>query len=202
MSHLLPAGKSFPMPYNLLSALTEDFPNISLRLVDSAVYRSFRNLEPGLVSVLDKMSLKEMDRLEVLAFLYKDEPVGIVSLITALNEHRKVARNFYARVDLVIVRPEYRKLGIAAAIVLSTLAFALEARGKELYSVSCLAAHPAIENILRKFGFLEKRKEDMFVLLEKSIEDAEVQSLQENLYERAAEACHLANYKIRQQEIA
>lgn len=187
------------MTSEVLRKLVEEFPFIELNLVDESVYRSFRVLEPALVSIYDKTKPGELDKHEVITFSYRDRAIGMVSLITAFNEHRPSSRKFYGRIDLVIVKPDFRKAGIANANVLATLLYLLRSHLNDLYSISCLAAHPAMEAILKKYGFVEKRKEDLFVLYEKTLDDENVAEFVQALEKLAKEACQLANYRLRQQ---
>lgn len=143
-----------------LVASFESCPRLNITLVDNTNYQRFRCLEPSLVSCLDQMVESEDTEIRYFIIHVDHQPAGTLSLVTQTNQQRRSPDNAYSRIDLVIVPDSNRRLGLGKVLVHSAILYALERVGWRLYSISCLAAHQAIEKILENFGFLGEQRAD------------------------------------------
>lgn len=83
-------------------------------------------------------------------------------------------------------------------MVLAALVHMLEAFEQRLYSISCLAAHPAIEAILAGVGFEKRDRGDKgFVHTEQRTDETDVRKLVNNLVEATAQTARVAAYRCR-----
>ncbi len=100
----------------------------------------------------------------------------------------------------MIVAPVFRGLGLGKVMVLASLVHILEAFGQRLYSISCLAAHPAIEVILSQVDFDRSvRGEKNFVHEELHI-GMDRRKLVNDLVTATAQASQTANFRCRQRQ--
>ena len=182
-----------------LAAIFRSYPRLKVSLGDEALYRRFRLREPSLVSCLDEQSSRSGAGLHFLVIHCNAEPAGVVSLVIQTNTQKRTARNAFARVVLVIVSETYRKLGLGRVLVISALIHLLEKFGSRLYSISCLAAHPAIEKILEQVGFQRSdRPNRSFVHEELKLADKDIDEVLETMTTSAAAAAQAANFRVRQ----
>ncbi len=157
-------------------------------------YRRLRCLEPALVSVCDGDEAPP-----VLTLRLDGQPTGVLSLVTTENPRRSNPRSRYGRIDLVIVEPGARGLGLGRVLILSALGGLLREDGPSLYSISCLAAHGAVAKVLEDVGFVGVERMDQdFTLMKISVEDEGMEALLARFEEAAGHAVTKAAYRIRQ----
>lgn len=211
-----PVGSALPSVFRR-------YPELELGYVKDRTYRQLRIIEPDLVSCLDGQTAsqagcaKPVQRstagapvcgLELLGVSHRGDQLadastmlGVLSLVTQCNEHRSPAHNVYMRIDLVIVSPTFRGLGVGRVLTLSSILHALDVWEGRLYSISCLAANPAMERILKEVGFVSRdRKDRQFVHEELKIESASIDRIRQSILERLAAALHLLNFRAHKQQ--
>lgn len=181
-----------------VEALLDPYPRLGIGFGDASIYQRFRAVEPQLVSCIDD-SESDSIRPEILVVELDGAPAGVLSFVVQANTQRKSFDNLFARVDLVIVPGKHRKLGMARLLVLTALLQLLEELGTQLYSISCLAAHPAIESILEDVGFGGEIREGYdFKHEELKLEGVNIAKLRQTLLTKATAAAQLTNYRLRQ----
>lgn len=172
-------------------------PRIHITTCSRMLYRRFRVLEPTLASCLDDTS--DTARLDILSIALDGEPCGVVSLVTRRNAQKTTARSLYGRVDLVIVHESRRNLGLGRVLMLAGLIQLLKSNSGRLYSISCLAAHPAIQQVLEQVGFhTEARPNCNFKHEETSVDEQGSDDFAERLIRELSAAARRTNYRIRQ----
>lgn len=97
-------------------------------------------------------------RYGVMAAFWNEEPIGVSSFAVIDNPNRALQtgdaqRRWYGRIDVMVVPPEYRGLGLARWLMTANLRYMLEAWPGAIYSLSTMAAHPATSRILYSYGF-------------------------------------------------
>lgn len=136
----------------------ESFPNLELTQGNLTAYNKFRCHEPGLVSCLD--GSEEKQEPEVLLIEGNSKPLGVLSLVVKKNKYKAYPANQYARIDLVIVNKSSRSLGIGRLLIFCAITYLLRTRGNRIYSISCLAAHKAVEKVLKDLSFQGPQEQD------------------------------------------
>jgi GNAT superfamily N-acetyltransferase len=160
-----------------LATLFQAYPILVLRPGDDALYRRFRSLEPGLVSCLDGGGTPPATH-TILGLHVDGQPGGILSLVMQANRMRPPPADHFGRIDLVIVAPHLRGLGLGRVLVLAGLVHLMEQPLPRLYSISCLAAHAAIARVLESLGFTATERRDRgFVHEELRIDQADTGEL-------------------------
>jgi GNAT superfamily N-acetyltransferase len=188
---------------NIFNDAFRSFPHLSLTTGEEDIYRRFRNREGTLVSCLDDSSAKRIfSDFEVLVFRSRGEPCGVVSLAVGTNYQKTDRHNQYGRIDLVIVDPEYRKLGISRVLVLAGVGWILEHFGRTLYSISCLAAHTAIARIFEAnlAATVSERDGANFVHESLTIREETSSQFQTSVAQKPADAVQVTAYRLRQKE--
>lgn len=176
-----------------------DQERVGVCFASSELYQRFRSLESGLISCVDGESGENKRRLQVLAIEVDGEAVGVVSYIVSTNAYRQSSLDLYGRIDLVIMARHLRGLGIGRLLVLSSITQLLAVYGRRLYSLSSLAAHPAMESILEEVGFGgEYRQNDNFKHEELRFDDLDVEGYLDSIILKSKEALGLTNYRLRQ----
>ncbi len=171
---------------------------IALQFCSEDVYRRFRVLEPALVSCLDNQQGVGAGCTYLLVSI-DGEPAGALSFIMQDNPRKAQPANAFGRIDLVIVAERFRRLGLGRLLTLSALVFALEVFGRRLYSISCLAAHPAMEKILVDFGFAVRPKDDKnFVHTELKLSAGRWAGLLGDAVSQAGIAARHTSFRVRQ----
>jgi RimJ/RimL family protein N-acetyltransferase len=184
-----------------VSTILQKYPRIGVGFASDTTYRQFRALAPQLVSYQDEHDGREATQLVLFAVYIDDVPVACVSCILDVNDMRKKPRTRYARVDLVIVPEKHQRLGLGRVAVLAALLHLLDTQGSHIYSVSCLAAHEAINVILQDLGFEAKRRDDHnFVHEEYRLNDENESTFTEIVASRLQEAVRLTSYRLRQRQ--
>ena len=118
---------------------------------DLEAYQELRAREPQLVSLLD--GKPDGGGLETLALWEGSRLQGAVSCVVQVNPLRPTAANRFARIDIVVVPAASRGLGLGRVLLAGATAHLLRSQGELLYSISCLAAHPAVAHTLEAMGF-------------------------------------------------
>ncbi len=171
------------------------FPRLRLSQGDFALYESYRIREAALVSGLDDGDSAP----EVLGLFGWDRSLGVISMFTTTNSMRASKAKLYTRIDLVITDASFRKMGVGRVLILCGILQALKAHRERLYSISCLAAHRAVEIVLEKLGFQGTRREEQaFTHMELKIDPAEVVPLTDKFLEELQDALKTLNYRIYQ----
>ncbi len=184
-----------------LAELFANHPRLGLAYGEDSIYRQFRCIEPTLVSCLDGDSGAEKRGLEVFVLREGGKPRGVLSFTVGVNKYRHTSPNKFARIDLVIVDKDCRKLGYARLLIFATLLHLLKTYGGNLYSISCLAAHKAIEKTLEKLDFSGDRREEMgFKHEELKLESLKHEDLAGKFYDMTADWLHVVNFRLRQEE--
>ncbi len=184
--------------------LFRPYPRLQLTRGDEAAYQRFRCREPNLVSYLDEHgSGGGQRRLQVLVLRAQGQPVGAVSFIVETNRYRPSQANKFARIDLVMVDPSARGLGFGRLLILCVMTYLLRAHGKSLYSISCLAAHAAVEKSLQELAFAGRpQKDENFQHMELKLEALDLDRLARQLAQKTATRLQAINFRLRQQENA
>lgn len=182
-----------------LAILCKPFPRITLSLEDKSLYQTFRCKEPTLVSCLDQIAETEDTEIRYFIIRLDDKPAGALSLVTQTNHQRQGNDNAFSRIDLVMVPHPFRRLGLGRILTHAAILYAIERVGWRLYSISCLAAHQAMETILEEFGFTgQKRKDKGFVHEELKLENIDREGLRAKAEALVKKALQVTNYKLRQ----
>ncbi len=177
------------------------FEKLAVSWGDEATYRRFRVLEPSLVSCVDQHSEPRDTTIEYPMIKCMGEVAGIASLVTRVNTRKPPHRSLYGRIDLVVVQDRFRGLGLGRVLTLVSVAHLLERFDSRLYSISCLAAHPAMEKILDSVGFVRREQgAKNYVHEELAIDPAEVGKLRDRMFSETTAAARRANFTIRQRQ--
>ncbi len=181
-----------------LVELFDHYPAMTISAGDSKSYRHFRSLEPTLSSCVDDSSLGDNTFHACVVIDIAGEAVGMASFVVSANRQKKGAANRYGRIDLVVTDKNMRGFGVGRLLVLSALVQLLSDYGHCLYSVSCLAAHPAMEQILEEVGFNGSYRQGRnFKHEEIAIRDGAATSLTA-LTEKLTSSIQQTNYRLRQ----
>ncbi len=184
-----------------IGAALAEFARIEIAEAEDALYSSFRRREPQLVSCLDADGGGNSKRPAILAAYLDGTPTGVASWVRFRNDCRKEKANLYARIDLVIVSNDFRGLGIARLLTLAALMHMIDTHGERLYSISCLAAHPAMEAILEQLGFAgEIRAGHNFKHESIRVDQLDINAWGERLAELLASAGRVTNYRLRRDQ--
>ena len=185
--------------FETVRSILAPFDRIDVAAADEALFRQFRSRCPQLVSCLDDAPDAAAVRPKILAAYLDGTPAGVASWVAFRNDCRKEKANLYARVDLVIVKGDFRGLGFATLLTLSTLMHMIETHGERLYSISCLAAHPAMEAILEKLEFAGKvRPGQGFKHESIRVDRLDINAWSRHLAPLLESAARLTNYRLRQ----
>ena len=177
--------------------LFESFPNLELTLGNLATYNRFRCHEPGLVSCLDDSEEKQEP--EVLVIEEKNKPLGVLSLVVKKNKYKAYPANQYARIDLVIVNKNSRSRGIGRLLIFCAITYLLRTRGNRIYSISCLAAHKAVEKVLKDLSFQEHQGQDKnFWQGAFQLEGLDTEELTRRFAEQTSLCLKMTNFRLRQ----
>ncbi len=168
-----------------------------LRRGDLDAYQELRVREPQLVSLVD--GKPNAGVLEALVLWEGGRLQGAVSYLVQVNLLRPPGANRFARIDIVVVPPESRGLGLGHLLLASVTAHLLRSQGELLYSISCLAAHPAVAHTLEAMGFVPGARDHLhYVHEELRLEPGAVPALAARFSREAATALRRASYTLRQ----
>ncbi|MEE8397221.1 MAG: GNAT family N-acetyltransferase [bacterium] len=196
-----PRQAAEPEIQQVLPGLFGPYPTLRMTRGDLGTFRRLRMLEPGLVSFNDGKPLAPGALFGVLAFHVRDEPAGVVSFGVQPNLKKKAERNRFARIDLVIVPPGWRGLGVGRLIVECAVSFLLQNFGGRLYSISSLAAHGAVAKVLEELGFVaNERPELSYVHEELRLEEKDPAAVGAEVTKKTGETLRLVFYRLRQRE--
>lgn len=176
------------------------FPRFQLKSRQPEVYRRFRILAPNLTSLLDEAPAADPESSsDALALYDHGEAVGVASFCLVRNEARRSGAREFARIDLVITHPSSRGKGYGRLLLLAALTYILEKSGGRLYSISCLAAHPAIAKVLEDLGFSgERRAGRDFTLETLALGAGDAARLRKDFSARLTAHLRIVNYRARQ----
>ncbi|KMP10607.1 hypothetical protein UR09_05725 [Candidatus Nitromaritima sp. SCGC AAA799-A02] len=179
-----------------LTDLFDSFPNLELSAGDLSTYKTFRCQETQLVSCLDNREKEP----EVLVLREKGEPIGTVSLAVMENPQKTSPANQYARIDLVIVIKARRKLGVGHLLILCAIIYLLRTRKDRLYSISCLAAHKAVEKVLKELSFqeLKGKEKEGFLRCALNLENLDLEDLIARFVKQTSQCIQQTNFRLRQ----
>lgn len=179
---------------SVFDGLLSNYPRLELRQVTAMEFARLHASEPALSS-----SAKDAESLRYYAAFFDGNLMGACSIFIEVNQVRRVVANCFCRIDLVVVRKEYRRLGVADALLACVLSCILQQEGEHLYSLSCLAAHVAIAEILKGLGFKETiRQGEEFNHEELKIGEGKVEGVSKNMDQRAIAALKSLNFRLRQ----
>lgn len=186
-------------PGTILADIFAPFPRMDISLGDDALYKRFRCLEPALVSCLDDCDLNDASKVDYLAVSCEGQPAGVASLVVRTNDRRALPDNMFGRIDLVIVAPNFRGRRLGRLLTLCSIVHLLNRFGPGLYSISCLAAHVAMEKILESVAFIRSERQDSnFVHEELSLDHATWRKARSDMQTEAIAAARAADFRIRQ----
>lgn len=155
-------------------------------------------LEPYLVPSFQET---ESHKIFIKKFLFKNLSLGLLTFFFDTNIQKSPPRNQYARIDIVVVPKDHRKLGVGKALVYLSLLEILNSYGNNVYNISCLAGHVGISNILSGVGFeTEKRADEDFVRCTKLINEDVQDDYKRELEERIIKELKTLNYKLIQND--
>ncbi|MCF8721579.1 GNAT family N-acetyltransferase [Nitrospina gracilis] len=129
------------------------YPHMQVLEGDMVTFKRFRFLEPGLVSLLDSSTTALENNHKVLVLVYKNDPLGCISLIHFPRHDAQQRVVYNARLDLVIVANGFRGMGIGRSLMLLGISSLLETLGSSLHSVIAATPHPAVDRVLRGLEF-------------------------------------------------
>jgi len=176
--------------------LVDQYPRMKIKRGTIELLNRYRAIEPGLVS-----GANEDTPVEVFVLEYDDEQLGVTSFFVQTNHYRKEHANLYARIDLVIVPKRHRGIGVARALMLCALVYLIKVYKNRLYSISCLAAHKAIEKILQDLQFKAKAVEGKnFVQEELEVTRNSCERILLKFNHEADLALKTVNYHFRQEQ--
>lgn len=182
-----------------LSTLLDAYPHVRIHFGQKDDFTKFRTYAPQLVSCFDNAQ-KDLEQPQLLVFHWKEQPLGVLSFFIEHNQYKTSSLNHYARIDLVIVPQQFEGFGIASVLIYAALVYFLNAHAARLYSISCLAAHPAVAHILEtKCGFQPKKeKVDDYTEYALQIDEGQATTYHAEAYQRAEESVMQCAYRIRQ----
>ena len=184
----LPRGTTGPEQFS-------SYPRLALARGDEVTFSRLHSVEPALVSLSDDND----DERSIFTILCDGRPEGALSIVGRENPRRPPPRRSYARIDIVVVAPHARGMGLGRILILSALSYLLRDHGPDLYSISSLAAHGAVSHTLEDVGFVgEERADQNFTLMKIDVDSKGIPPLQARLTEATEEALKKAAYRIRQ----
>lgn len=194
------------LPMSITEILTDLFhayPRLSFEIGDLTTYRSMRHIAPSLVSIVDGKEGEDIGEFNVLVLSAVGKAIGTVSYLAQENPHKSGKRNQYARIDLVITAVRYRTLGTGRAMLLCVILHLLQVWGRRLYSISCLAAHPAVIKTLQSINFEGEAKDNLnYIKMELKLEDRDIEAFTESLAQLADATLKKLNFNLQQLEVS
>lgn len=143
--------------------------------LEPADFQMFRSKQQHLSSWYNAADGHLLDG--VVLTLYKQK-VGMLNLVSCINPQKSGERNLYSRIDLVIVAETWQGFGFGHLLLSQAICQVLDSFSKNIYSISCLAAHPTIEKNLLGRKFLGQKREGLkYVHCSLAIDDSNYESL-------------------------
>ena len=177
------------------------FPALALKHDDRTALQSLRYREPDLVGLIDGMAPDEYTELAVLGIHHGGENLGVGSALVVTNSRRGSESNLYGRVDLIIVDPAFRGMGLGRAVILCLLLHMLKTHGSRLYSISSLAAHGAVAKVLEDLGFQRGNREAKnFVTESLALEAGDHDAVIDICLGELESVLRLINFRLRQRK--
>ena len=170
---------------------------------DMDVYQALRAQVPALVSLVDGKNPLEAAALDALVTWNGTVALGAVSFIVQANPHKPPPRDRFGRIDIVIVPESSRGLGLGRLLLTCATLYLVRHHGPEIYSISCLAAHPAVSKILESLSFVpDDRSSKNFVHEELRLEPLDLATLDATLARKAESILQRVKYDLRQGQIS
>lgn len=184
----------------ILTDVFGEDPRFILEQGDLNTYHAFRHKEPNLVSIVDGKP-DMTDNLNALVLRMEGNPLGAVSFLVQHNPHKTPPLDCYGRIDIVVVGESSRGTGIGRLLLLSVNLVLLRDHGSSLYSISCLAAHPAVEAVLESVGYTPgQRGNSDFVHEELRLEGGRREGLERDFSARLSQCFQQVRYALRQKD--
>lgn len=201
LGRMIKSGERRDKDKGILTDVFSGDDGFRLEQGDLSTYQGFRHQEPNLVSIVD--GKPEMAKnLDALVFRIKGIPVGAVSYLVQRNTNKSPPNDFYGRIDIVIVPGSARGAGLGRLLLLSANLVMLRGHGSSLYSISCLAAHPAVAAVLESMGYTPARRENTsFVHEELRLEGEDWRNLERDFSIRLRQSFQQVRYSLRQQTV-
>lgn len=182
-----------------IAQLYGSFPSSEIRFGEFDMFASAHAREAHLGSTYHEDMEEAKGTLEVLCLYHKDQLMGSLSFFLKKNDMKKCEADHFARIDIVIVEKEFRNIGIGKLLVFTAIKYLLDRWGRGIYSISCLAAHAAMEKILEQIGFRgEQRANENFKRETISLGEMGPDEFSSLIDERVSGSMQLVRYRLRQ----
>ena len=179
-----------------LKEIINEYDKLKIELDNDEVFSKVRSSEPALVSSFTSKPTIDQ-KLETIVITYDGCHVGGISFFTYKNEMRKNDRNLYSRIDIVVVPRLYQGLGISKMLILLAIQHLNLTYDKRMYSISCLAAHKAIEKVLEGLEFIGTQDEDKNFKRESiSFDDIDYNAFKLMIDKNISSVIHKVNYNL------
>ncbi len=189
------------IPKTKIAELYESFPHAELRFSEFDKFSSASIREPQLDSSYNADPQEGKGVFDVLCLYYKGAQMATLSFFIEKNKMKKKEPDHFARIDIVIVEKEFRKMGIGQLLVLTAIKYLLDRWRAWIYSMSCLAAHDAMAKILDDIGFhAEQRPDEDFIRETISFSEVDQDEFSTIINTRLASSIQLVKYRLRQPE--
>ena len=184
-----------------IAKLYKDFPHAELRFSEFDKFAQAHRREPHLGSSYNDNPQQKNGLFDVLGLHYNGAQVASLSFFIEKNKMKRQEPNHFARIDIVIVEKEFRRLGLGKILVFTAIKYLLDRWGARIYSISCLAAHDAIAKILDDIGFhAEQRPEENFIRETISFSEIDQGEFSSLINTRIEGSIQLVKYRLRQPE--
>ena len=196
---LSPSSPSFAV--NPLVEIFAHEPRLRLTRGNKDVYHGLRAQVPSLVSLVDGKSAVEVAALDTLEAWDGSSALGAVSFIVQANPHRPPPQDKFGRIDIVIVPEASRGLGLGRLLLTCAALHLVQNHYTEMYSISCLAAHPAVSKTLESLSFVPNdRGSRNYVHEELRLEGLDLAALDATLSQEAELSLQRVKYGLRQRQ--
>ena len=187
-----------------IAKLYKDFPHAELRFSEFDKFAIAHRREPQLGSSYNDDPQQKNGLFDVLGLHYNGAQVASLSFFIEKNKMKKRDEpDHFARIDIVIVEKEFRRLGLGKILVFTAIKYLLDRWGARIYSISCLAAHDAMAKILDDIGFhTEQRPDEDFIRKTITFSEVDQDEFSTLIDTRLEGSIQLANYRLRQPEPA
>ena len=187
------------IPKSKIAKLYKDFPHAELRFSEFDKFAIAHRREPHLGSSYNDDPEKGQGIFDVLCLYYKGAQVASLSFFVEKNKMKRQEPDHFARIDIVIVENEFRRLGLGKLLVFTAIKYLLDRWSARIYSISCLAAHDAMAKILDGIGFhAEQRPEENFIRATISFDEVNQDEFSALINSRLEDSIQLVRYRLRQ----